>query len=260
MSHPRILKQSGLVSPMLAASVLAFSLACLESLSYGDVCLPPTPSPCAADGVCRPNGDWGYSRTRWRQWPGDPGAPQPTPSDAETPGQDEEQGLRGYETPAPEQEDLRGPAKGKDKDKGASSEEDEVIDVLDGALDGGPAAQPLLGPEALPGFDPQGILEALPPADDAPPALPESLRQSASIQGAPRQTAPMRLPIPTDRLHTNSKQTNPNSKPITQASWQQPKAIGLINPASAIVVQPEKDALQQAIYYEASDQPQNELK
>ncbi len=244
MSHQRLFKPSGLATSVLASGVLVLTLACLENLSYGNRCQPPTPSPCAADGVCRPNRDsWGYSQTRWRQWPGDPRTGRPT--DAATPDLEDDKGLPGYQTPKPEQEDLRGPAKGK-KDEDAEDAGE------------GEDAQPLPGPEVLPGFDPQGNLESLPPVDDAPPALPESLRLSRSI---PTRSIPstsgvrVALGLSASTGTSRAKLINPAlPASLPPVNWKQPQAIGLVNPASAAVVQPEGEALQQAIYYEASDQ------
>ena len=225
MSHHRALKPS-----CLAFGVLALLLATsAESQSYGNSCQPPTPSPCAADGVCRPKrATWGYSQTRWRSWPGDPADPQPTPAgDAAT---GDGQGLSPFELPLPKQEDLRGPAK-DDKDDAQAGD--------------GPAeapAQALPGLDALPAFDPQGSqleIPKTPGMDDAPPALPTSLRQAAFSPQVPIRNLPRNSTI--------------KSQPVRQVNWQQNHSIQLINPASAIVSEPGVDNLQQAIYYEASD-------
>ncbi len=223
MSHRQAQKRS-----WLGISALALLLAGLESLSYGG-CLPPTPSPCAADGVCRPNREWGHYETRWRSWPGDPTSQQqPTRADASAPGEADEQGLGPFQLPLPEQEDLRGPA----KDKAARSEKKTTNDV--------PAEDPglLPGPEALPPFDQQGNHLNLPTKEDAPPALPASLRQAVRSLSMPHLT-------------TQASQITPE---IRQANRREPAALGLINPASALVSEDDSEALQQAIYYETSDQ------
>lgn len=213
----------------LAIGVLAAMLACAESLSFAVTgCQPETPCPCAADGICRPKrATWGHYKTRWRTWPGEVRGEEPELADTPTAGDEE---LPPFETPLPEQEDLRGPAKDKkDSDDGDAADGDplDVPDVL------------LPGPEALPAIDPQGNQMHAPQLEDTPPALPESLRQAAmllNLQPAVQaQVSPM-ASMPT----------------VQQASWQQPTA-GLINPASAVVVEPEANSLQQAIYYEASD-------
>lgn len=68
---------------------------------------PATPCPCAADGVCQPNGPWGHVQTRWRPWPGDVIGAAPTPAgEAET---REQLRLEPFELPPPEKEGQRGP-------------------------------------------------------------------------------------------------------------------------------------------------------
>ncbi len=219
----------------LAAGVFALLLAVSESLSYGGACQSPTPSPCAADGVCRPNPNWGYSQTRWRSWPGDPaGQQQPTPAAGTAPGGGE-QGLEPFELPLPQQEDLRGPAKNKD-------DKDEAADTPVGEFPGAGIPIPAEDPEqALPAFDPLGNQRQLPQMDDAPPALPNSLRQASLSLQAPARTP--HLATPATAL-----------QPVRQANWQQTHSIQLINPASAIVTDSDTAPLQQAIYYETSDQ------
>jgi len=260
MSHHRALKQKG-----LAVAVLALLLTSSESLSYGMGGLPPLPCPCDAEGVCRPNRlTWGYSQTRWRSWPGE----QPALAEQDATGESVPLALPPYETPRPDQEDLRGPVKGK-----AAKADEEAASQF--PADEEPA--PLLPGLEAPAFDPQGnhlelpgMLE-LPGGDDAPPVLPTSLRQVAQSLNMPQ---PNRV-YPKTLLeassgqassqnqkvlgHAVSQQQPPTARPIAlqpirQARWQQPSSIQLVNPASAIVLKHEADALQQAIYYEASDQ------
>lgn len=198
-----------------------------ESQSYGDGigCHPPTPCPCAADGKCRPKRDsWGHYKTSWRAWPGEPVSQQPTLPDGAD--EQQEQGLQPFEAPLPEQEDLRGPAKDK--------KELEAEESSEGALS--PEA------DALPAFAPQGSQLELPTLDDAPPALPASLRQSAKLLNTQQQVAAEPLSIAT----------------VQPVSWEQP-AIALVNPASGTVMQSDGAAFQQAIYYEASDQDDTTL-
>jgi len=221
----------------LAVAALALMLTGSESLCYGVTgCQPQTPCPCAADGVCRPKREsWGHYKTRWRSWPGELRDQQPTLTDSTTDGP--EQALPPFEAPIPEQEDLRGPVKDKKK-KNRREEADNGVDNR--ATD--EPGQLLPGPEDLedlPAFDPQGHQFDLPTLEDAPPALPESLRQAALSMNVPQFSA-RHQPRTTQAL-------------VHQASQQQP-ALGLINPASVIVLKPEANMLQQAIYYEASDQ------
>ena len=238
MSHHLVLKRGG-----LAIGMLALLVAGLSDWSHGNPCKPATPCPCAADGICRPNTTtWGHYTTRWRTWPGEAAGRQPTPADGVP--DDQPQPLPPYETPTPDQEDLRGPAKDKaaKKDRGDDAEAPAEL----------PADEPgqlLPGPGELPAFDPQGSQQlpprdnqlVVPPMDDAPPALPDSLRQAAAVLNMPTYT-------------TRQPAARPTVMPtIRQAGWQSSPSIQLINPAAAIVTAPEADALQQAIYYEASD-------
>jgi hypothetical protein len=139
-----------------------------------------------------------------------------------------------FEAPLPQQEDLRGPA--KDKKSNEENEEEGEAEAVD---EGDLPAQLLPGPEALPAIDPQSNQLRLPPQEDAPPALPESLRQAA-LQLNMSSAVPTQAALPVGQLQ------------VQQASWQQ-AATGLINPASAVMDAPEANSLQQAIYYEASD-------
>jgi len=128
-------------------------------------CLPPTPSPCSADGICRPNqASFGYSPTRWRPWPGDPQPKQPTPAEEqETKKEEDEMELQPFEHPAPEKEDTRGPA----KTKSFSPAEEAPVPAV---------------PEEAP-FPEIGQQENIPAVirlEDAPPKLPRKLRRLAS--------------------------------------------------------------------------------
>lgn len=228
MSHQRPLTRRCIV-----AGALALLLASCESLSYGITgCSPETPCPCSADGVCRPNrATWGVSRTKWRPWPGESAGMEPTP-EAQAGPEGEEGVLLPFETPSPQKEYLRGPEKSK------------AEKAAEGAAEGEAAPEEALpGPVELPGFDPQG--RQLPPQqaplevpslDDAPPALPQSLRQTAALMNLP-----------------TISQAAPAAHGVQQVHWQVPTDIGLVNPATAIVTSPEEQPLQQAIYYEATD-------
>ncbi len=143
-------------------SLVVFSVATgfSDARGAGVGCLPPTPSPCAADGICRPNqASFGYSQTRWRPWPGDPKPEAPTP--VEDPTTEEEMKLEPFQHPAPEKEDVRGPAKTKSF---TPPEED---------------SSPAL-PDAIPELDPQSSIPILPRQEDAPPELPRRLKRFVS--------------------------------------------------------------------------------
>jgi hypothetical protein len=67
------LNQGGRIMQRLATWSL-FSIACCvatAALGRAPLIDPPTPPPCAADGICYPNtGGWGYYPARWRKWTG----------------------------------------------------------------------------------------------------------------------------------------------------------------------------------------------
>jgi hypothetical protein len=206
--------------------------------------LPATPPPCAADGVCHPNRmTWGVYGTRWRPWPGEKVGIEPTLSGDAT----DESGeviLPPKVLPSPIDEDLRG-QRPKPKAKSSSGteilpeqapgeEEPNLIDAL-----------PDFEQPALPAFDPQGKRAPNPhgemPPDDAPPALPESLRltrqslQSAGLRSLP----PVASPTP--------------SSGVVRTVWQADAPIRLVNPAATAVVGDRPQMSSQAVYYEASD-------
>jgi len=157
-------QRSCLSAAQLAAllSLVVFSVATgfSDAKGAGVGCLPPTPSPCAADGVCRPNqASFGYSQTRWRPWPGDPKPELPTPAEDQV--AEEEMKLEPFQRPAPEEEDIRGPT----KTKSFTPPEEDSSQAL---------------PDPLPEADPQSSIPALPLQDDAPPELPQRLRKFVS--------------------------------------------------------------------------------
>jgi len=137
-----------------------------EVSGAGVGCLPPTPSPCAADGICRPNQEsFGYSRTRWRPWPGDPKLAEPTLVEDEDQITEQEMELEPFLRPTPEEEDTRGPT----KTKSFTPPEEN-------------SPQALLEPEADPisDLDLQSSIPVLYTGEDAPPELPQGLRKFAS--------------------------------------------------------------------------------
>ena len=70
----------------LSSGLLALAGVCLSVTAMGRAPLidPPTPPPCAADGICYPNtGGWGYYPARWRTWPGVQLEPTPAKSPTE---------------------------------------------------------------------------------------------------------------------------------------------------------------------------------
>ena len=248
-----------------AAAVLGLSMNSAAS-GVGVGCLPPTPSPCAADGICRPNrASWGFSHTRWRRWPGEPLAERPTPADELE--ADEETRLEPFERPPAEKENLRGPARTRASEDTEANEATEATDEAQGQ------EPPPVLPEVdlMPDFDPQGNFPILPRQDDAPPALPQSLQKASlavrSVPLAQSQTAqPRQALIGTEALAASSAEKGLDSQPVMRQRQQSPtesyiiKAISeqaqrtrLVNPSALEVVGGHR----QAIYYESTDRPVN---
>ena len=144
--------------------------------------LPPAPSPCAVDGTCRANTrEWGHYHTRWRLWPGEVLEKPPTP--AEGPEIDEETQLDPFERPSAEKEEVRGPSKTKTDEADGPDEAEEALQELP------EVDQPVPEVDALPDFELQGSLRNPAPQEqeDAPPALPQSLRRvSQHARGSSR--------------------------------------------------------------------------
>lgn len=253
-------------------AAILFVVAGAESLTYavGERicgCGETTPCPCAADGICRPKREtWGFYESRWRTWPGEP-TPRPRAADSQTPDEaDAPQNLPEYELPLPEQEDLRVPPKSKKKKDGDEESDagEEPIEIPGAAPFGLPAEEPgqlLPGPEAAPadegGFDidPFGVLPEVPQMEDAPPALPASLRQAVAPKRMPRVAR--RTPMPqVKQVVAKGLNITPEmlAQPVRQVSWNQPTSMPVINPAAAIQPSVAKEPLQQAIYIESTDQ------
>lgn len=100
---------------------------------------PPTPLPCAAEGVCLPNrATWGWNQTRWRPWPGDKAGLQPTQSAISA---EDTQGevFPPFERPPAEAEGLRGsPSKKKESTESESTApaEEALPELPDSELQG----------------------------------------------------------------------------------------------------------------------------
>ena len=141
---------------------------------------PASPCPCAADGVCQPNGPWGHTPTKWRPWPGDRVGPAPTSDDeAET---REQLQLDPFELPPISKEGQRGPNKSKPpKAKRSVDIEVDVKDAAEAAIDNAlepvapmPEVNPLEGID--PGaFDIQDEFNLEPPAMELPQQEAEPL-------------------------------------------------------------------------------------
>ncbi len=268
------------------ASLLSLAVAALDMPNAAGaqvgVCRPGTPYPCAADGTCRPKREtFGSYHTRWRPWPGDPQQAVSTLDDDQTP--DDKQELKGFERPTPEKEGNRAPAK---TNAFQSSETEPETDASEAATEEQEPATDLPAEDLFPDFDDQSSYQLLPPQDDAPPALPPSLRkfatshqlarvalpqlsqtnpvrQSFAIAPNPARQAtakkPLQQPLRYPALRYPAPRYPEPSSAITQVAAEQrissrthrPANMNLVNPAATGTQQ----GAQQAIYYEATDKP-----
>lgn len=263
----RVLKIGiGLLGSILAV-LLAWELG-NSKMARASECQPPTPCPCAADGMCHPNDTWGNYKTRWRPWPGDQVGL--TPTKAEETESSILDRLKPYQPPRPEQEDLRGPAKKTPASSAAQPAATDGNPQAEPALNGAePAGQDieLPGLPGLPGFDPQGFLppeklQQLPLIEDGPPALPQSL--SAALAVTPYIALPQTQSKSGPTVEANrsrittiasedSISTEESHIVRTSAELQQVSSIHLANPAAKNIYKPTDEELHQAIYIETSD-------
>lgn len=91
---------------------------------------PPTPLPCAAEGVCLPNrATWGWNQTRWRPWPGDKAGLQPTQSITSAE-EAQDKVFPPFEHPPAEEEGLRGsPSKKKESTESTAPVEEALPEL-----------------------------------------------------------------------------------------------------------------------------------
>lgn len=111
-------------------------------------------------------------------------------------------------------------------------------------------SQPSVGLPAQPAVMTGPNLEG----DDAPPALPPSLQSALDGVAAPHVWTNQAMATALEQPARVGSIARPATQPgVVQASAQIPLGIQLINPASAVAVEPGEEGLQQAIYFEASD-------
>ncbi|NOY41024.1 MAG: hypothetical protein GXP26_04190 [Planctomycetes bacterium] len=245
---------SGVTAPW-AASLIALTL--VANTWALDECRQPTPSPCGADGVCRPQAhSWGYSQTRWRHWPGEEKQPGAGPETVDP--DDDLMKLEPFIHPEPVEEDLRGPAKIKsNKSKREAGTEEEAEEKMELPQLEEPfqleekVEQPQLEEEALPDFELQGYQEVMPiPTDDMPPALPKSLRlvsgqrplRAAKATRSGQSARPAHVRVATSRR-----------RPVVRANASVSRQLQLVNPAATDLA-PENRA-EKAVYFETGDLP-----
>ena len=158
--------RSGQANRFAGMSVVALLLSGTVVLDTNAWQQPVTPCPCAADGVCRPNGPWGHTPTKWRPWPGDAlGEAPPSAEEAEA---REQLQLDPFELPPITKEGQRGPNVNKPP---KAAREDATVGepALDNLLN--PAA-PLPEAGAEEEFDP-GAFGGEDQFNPAPPAQDE---------------------------------------------------------------------------------------
>lgn len=152
-----------------------------------------TPAPCTAEGGCHPNrSTFGYTKPRWRQWPGakyNTGGPQAAdPSDQLPP----------VEEPTPEDEDKQAPPPIEDVESPSDPAGDEP--GVPGFEEEGPGIEVTLPPL------PEGPLpvprpNATPPfQNNAPPALPFGFENRSRAPSESQWDAP---PAPFTKMPAN---------------------------------------------------------
>lgn len=177
---------------------------------------PPTPGPCGADGVCRPNQlTFGYNKTRWRPWPGSE-QPSLQPTQADDIQLDSETRLDSMERPAPEKEDMRGPAKTRSADEADQLDTGDTMRPLP-EVNEQPPANPLpdLGP--LPGEPPLpdlGPLDERGPPPDANPLPENDFFDQPNLEG--RFRAPARPNDAPPALPQSLQAARPSAKHVAQ--------------------------------------------
>lgn len=94
-------------------------------------------------------------------------------------------------------------------------------------------------------------------ADDAPPELPAGLQAMLGRTGGQPAWSPTgsRTVALAQPIQVRPVRSNSMDRGVVQTSAEAPLGIQLINPASAIAPVADESGLQQAIYFEASDQP-----
>ncbi len=179
------------------SGLLALTGCCLSVTALGRAPLidPPTPPPCAADGICYPNtGGWGYYPARWRTWPGAQLEPTPAKTPAEEGRVSTELGPS--EPPPADLEDAAAPpSSARPRDKAEEAAPGETPAKPPGASSALPDV-PLPDAERPSPLGPTS-------EHDPPPALPQSLSAISPAVGRVHATAtPLARPAAA-RVSTN---------------------------------------------------------
>ena len=99
--------------------------------------------------------------------------------------------------------------------------------------------------------------------DDAPPALPASLQRVSQVMPGHGTVAAAPISLPPLKQPSSVMPSAPQgaAQPrVAQVNYQAPAKVQLVNPAAAMTGQPGESQLEQAIYYEASDQNEEVLR
>ena len=199
---------------------LAYNGASLEAAPPLD---RPSPPPCCADGVCRPNPTtFGWYPTQWRRWPSEELQPTPAGSSNTVPGTGLGPDVKPFETPRVEDEDRRAPPPSKHAQEKAAEER---------AREGQPTSPAGPGGAAMPqdtGLPPLPIGPAAPagPAGsgtEAPPTMPWDAPATPGGEGG--------LPTrPWDKkAEPTSDSDPPPALPVATATASTPQAKPAVN-------------------------------
>jgi len=191
--------------------LLAISSMSGASLGRAPLIDPPTPPPCAADGICYPNtGGWGYYPARWRTWPGVQLEPTPAKSPTEAGRISPELGPA--EPPPADLEDAAAPPS-------SARPREEASETSTGPkppTTPAPGGEPALPEVPLPDAEQASPLGAT-RDHDPPPSLPQSL--SMNDRGTGRQD---RIKIQAARA--TAQQVSTNDPPPTPP-WEQSASL-----------------------------------
>lgn len=182
--------------------LLATSASSATALGRAPLIDPPTPPPCAADGICYPNtGSWGYYPARWRTWPGTQLEPTPAKSPTEAGRISPELGPA--EPPPADVEDAAAPpSSARPREEGEKAAPGEKPPAAAPPGESTLPSVPLPDAESASPLRPAG-------AQDPPPSLPQSLSKTGLRTGqGPAMVAPLNRAAP-PQVSTNDPPPTP---------------------------------------------------
>jgi hypothetical protein len=175
---------------MVAGSLLVCFAYCEPVLSASPPLDRPSPPPCCADGVCRPNPTtFGWYATQWRRWPCEELQPTPASGSSTVPGTGLGPDVKPFETPRVEDEDRRAPPPSKQAQEKKAAEERERggQPATPPAGSGGAVISPDTGLPPLP-TGPTGPATPDVPAGGGPATMPwDAPAAPAGESGLPSQ-------------------------------------------------------------------------